>query len=119
MGEVEGMPRLSLGANCLSLCVSAIVRVVGRFADASAREAYFLSWSREFQMSLHLNDGGALSTLAQARDFVLDLSQLDQAYLRRANAGELLNQGADRGRETPIFDVRTKLSRALRADGLM
>jgi hypothetical protein len=99
--------------------VTSAHRVVHPFSDASAQKADLMSWSRRFPTSLHLNDGRTLSTLAQARDLVLDLPQLDQANSHWASAGELLVQGAFRNRQTPISDVCTQFSRALHVDGLI
>ena len=78
-----------------------------------------MAWSRRFPNSFHLNDGRTLSTLAQARELFLDLPQSDQANTHWVSAGELLMQGAYRGRQTPILDVGMEFSRALRVDGLI
>ena len=78
-----------------------------------------MTWTRRLPTSLHLNDGRTLTTLAQARDLLLDLPQLDQANPHWQSAGELLLQGAYRGRQTPILDVSKQFSRALHIDGLL
>jgi len=106
------MPSLSLGFDFLNLSVTATRRVVDRFADASAQKAGFMSWSRRPPTSLQLNDGGTLATLAQARDLVLDPSQLDQANARWASAGELLMQGAT-GDARPRSSTWARRSRSL------
>jgi len=117
--ETEGFPSLSPGSGFVSLAVMAAPRFDERSADAKAKKVDLMSWSRRFPTCLHLNDGRTLSTLAQARDLVLDLPQQDQANPHWTSAGEFLVQGAYRNRQTPIFDVRTQFSRALQADGLI
>jgi hypothetical protein len=78
-----------------------------------------MAWTRKLPISLYLNDGRTLTTLAQARDLLLDLPQLDQATPHWQSAGELLLQAAYRGRQTPIIDVSKQFSRALHMDGLL
>lgn len=96
-----------------------------RFLSAAAppmganRRPPTMAWTRRLPISLYLNDGRTLTTLAQARDLLLDLPQLDQASPHWQSAGELLLQAAYRGRQAPIFDVSKQFSRALHIDGLL
>jgi len=78
-----------------------------------------MPWSRRLPKSLRLNDGRTLSTLAEARDLLLDLPPLDQAHPQWIDAGELLLQAAYRGRQEPIADVERQISRALQVKGLI
>ena len=78
-----------------------------------------MAWSRKLPTRLHLNDGRTLTTLADARDLMLDLPKVDQAYPHWQRAGDLLLQAAYRGRQDPIFDAGDQFSRALQSDGLL
>jgi len=78
-----------------------------------------MTWSRKLPKPLYLNDGRTLATLAQARDAVLALPRLHQTDLHWRDAAELLIEASYRGRQDPILDVRTQLSRALEAEGLI
>jgi hypothetical protein len=78
-----------------------------------------MAWTRKLPKSLHLTDGRTLTTLAQARDMLLELPERDQAHPHWMSAGELLLQAAYRGRKTPIVDASAEFSRALRRHGLI
>jgi hypothetical protein len=78
-----------------------------------------MAWSRKFPTRLHLNDGRTLTTLADARDLMLDLPWVEQAYPHWQRAGDLLLQAAYRGRQDPIVDAGDQLKRALEAGGLL
>jgi hypothetical protein len=60
-----------------------------------------------------------LLTLADARDLLLDLRQLDQDEAQWRSAGSLLLQAAHRNRGSPILDAGERFSRALEASGLL
>jgi hypothetical protein len=78
-----------------------------------------MTWSRKLPKPLYLNDGRTLTTLAQARDAVLALPQPHQADQHWQHAAELLSEASNRGRQDPILDAQTQLSRALEAEGLI
>jgi len=78
-----------------------------------------MSWTRKLPASLHLADGRRLTTLAQARDFLLALPPVDQANPHWLGAGELLLRAAHRGRRSRILDAGVQFTRALHLDGLL
>jgi hypothetical protein len=78
-----------------------------------------MTWQRRLPKILYLNDGRSIATLAHARDLLLGLPQPRQADEHWAAAGELILQGAYRGRRDQIADVHAQISRALRVDGLL
>jgi hypothetical protein len=83
------------------------------------RESGSMTWSRRLPKPIHLSDGRAIVTLAQARDVMLTLSHETQTNPYWREAAELLIKAAYRGRQDPIHDAGAQLSRALRADGLI
>lgn len=77
------------------------------------------SWNRKYATSFHLNDGRTLSTLAQARELLLDLPHADQAKPHWASAGEILARAASSWGHYLPFDGAGKPFRALRSEGLL
>jgi hypothetical protein len=77
-------------------------------------------WTREFPTSIGLSDGRALTTLADARNLILELPERRQANDRWQYASELLMKVA-RGSATglDLAGVAAQLKIALDAEGLI
>jgi hypothetical protein len=78
-----------------------------------------MTWYRKFPTIFYLNDGRAIATLANARDLLLGLPEIQQANIHWRDAGALLIQAAYRHRQAEIADAHAQFSTALKAEGLM
>jgi hypothetical protein len=85
----------------------------------SAQGVGRMTWSRKLPKPIHLADGRAIVTLAQARDVMLTLPHEHQTNPYWQEAAEALMKAAYRSRQDPIHDAGLQLARALRADGLL
>jgi hypothetical protein len=71
-------------------------------------------WSRKLPKPIYLNDGRTIGTLAAARDLMLALPQRNQANEHWQCAAELLLEAAYLGRQEPIREAGTQVTRAFR-----
>jgi hypothetical protein len=77
-------------------------------------------WTRRFPTPLVLKDGQALASLAQARDFILEMTERRQAKDFWQQASESLMKAATRSStQGDIARAVDQLTAALRAEGLM
>jgi len=77
-------------------------------------------WTRRFTAPVLLKDGQALASLAQARDFILEMTERHKAKDSWQQASELLMKAATRSStEGDVARAADQLKAALRADGLI
>ena len=89
------------------------------YARGRHRRQNAVSWSRRLPASIGLNDGRALATLADARDFILGLAERRQTTDWQ-RASELLMKGARGGAtEIDVAWAANQLRVALHAEGLI
>jgi hypothetical protein len=77
------------------------------------------SWSKKFWHPIVLKDGRTITTLAEARVFMLALPERHQLRPFWQYAAELLVEAAARGDRGSVDDAAAQLSRALTAEGLL
>ena len=83
------------------------------------RRQQTVSWTRRLPTSIGLNDGRAIATLADARDFILALPERRQTDDWQ-HASELLMKGARGGAtEIDVAGAADQLKIALHAEGLI
>lgn len=71
-----------------------------------------MSWSKRFEPEIPLPDGGALSTLADARDYILALPAADQQHDAVQTAAHVILGAAEQG--GPMAFARIGVSKMLR-----
>lgn len=77
-------------------------------------------WTRRFRTPVILKDGQALTSLAQARDFILEMTERRQAKDPWQQASESLMKAANRtSTERDIARAADQLKAALAAEGLL
>jgi hypothetical protein len=78
-----------------------------------------MRWPYRLSEPFTLIDGRKVSTLAEAREFMLALPELHQSNAHWRFAAELLKVAAQHGEKHAVMDARAQFARALMAEGLI
>ena len=77
-----------------------------------------LNWKRPFK-SIPLADGGAIASLAQAREFIVRLPVTSQGDSHWKYASDMLVRAADQDEKYSTNDARAQMLRALKASRII
>jgi hypothetical protein len=98
------------------------VRSDARGCSSQAREAEerreMSHWGRRFAEPIRLRDGRSIATLAQARDLILSLTDVQQQRSFWCYAVVLLLAAAESGEAADIQDAANQLLRALTVENM-
>ena len=75
------------------------------------------NWDRNLAWPVTVRGGGAIATLSEAREFILNLSDSVQDRSHWLLAAELLLRAADSGSDSDIEWTTLQIERALITDG--